>query len=64
MRNEKKLERWVTGCDRRVNAAANIEIADDGDLSRPACVDKIIEDSVDDRFVECAFFAIRPEIEL
>ena len=63
-RMTRALERWVTSCDSSVNAAANIEIADDDDLSWPACFDKIIEDSVDDVFVKCAFSAIRPQIEL
>lgn len=62
-RMTRTLKRWVTSRDSSVNAAANIEITDDNDLSRPACFDKIIEDSVDDVFVKRAFSAIRPQIE-
>jgi hypothetical protein len=47
-----------------VNSAANIEITDDRDLPWAACLDEIIQDSIDHVFVKCAFSAIRPEIEL
>ena len=50
--------------DRRMNAAADIEIADDGHLARLAGLNEIVENLVDHGFVESAFVAIGPQIEL
>jgi hypothetical protein len=50
--------------DRRMNAAADIEIADDDHLARLAGLNEIVENLVDHGFVESAFVAIGPQIEL
>jgi hypothetical protein len=50
--------------DRRMNATADIEIADDGHLARLAGLNEIVENLVDHGFVESAFVAIGPQIEL
>jgi hypothetical protein len=50
--------------DRRMNAAANIEIADHGHFARLARLNEIVENLVDHGFVESAFVAIGPQIEL
>ena len=50
--------------DRRMNAAADIEIADDDHLARLAGLNQIVENLVDHGFVESAFVAIGPQIEL
>src|SRR5580765_8622565 len=50
--------------DRRMNAAANIEIADHSHFARLARLNEIVENLVDHGFVESAFVAIGPQIEL
>src|SRR4030095_4095685 len=50
--------------DRRMTAAADIGIADDGHLARLAGLNEIVENLVDHGFVESAFVAIGPQIEL
>jgi hypothetical protein len=47
-----------------MNAAANIEIADHGHFMRLAGLNEIVENLVDHGFVESAFVAIGPQIEL
>jgi hypothetical protein len=55
--------RRVTCRDRRMNPAADIEISSHGHFSWPACLDQIIEDSIDDIFMKRAVLTKRPEIE-
>ena len=50
--------------DRRMNAAAHIEVADHGHFARLARLNEIVENLVDHGFVESAFVAIGPQIEL
>jgi len=47
-----------------MNAAAHVEVADNGHFSRAACSNEIVENLVDDRFVISAFIAIGPQIKL
>jgi hypothetical protein len=46
-----------------MNSAANVEIADHRHLTRTTCGNQIIENPVDDGFVESALIAKGPEIE-
>ena len=54
----------VLGDDRRVDAAAHLELALDARAPRRDCGHQVVEDPVGDRLVECALVAVRPEIEL
>jgi hypothetical protein len=64
LRDEGNSALRVARRDRRMNAAADIEIADDGHLARLAGLNEIVENLVDHGFVESAFVAIGPQIEL
>ena len=55
---------FIFGGYRSVNAAANIEVADDCDRLWAAGLYKIVQNPVDNRFVKHSFVAIRPEIKL
>jgi copper oxidase (laccase) domain-containing protein len=50
--------------DRRVDAAAHVEVADHRHPARPAGCDEIVENFIDHRLMKRAFVAIGPEIEL
>jgi hypothetical protein len=54
---------WMRSGYRRVNSAADIEITDHRHFTRATRGDQIVENLVDDGFVESALIAKRPEIE-
>ena len=62
--DRRNFARWMRSGDRRMNSAADIEIADHGHFTRAARGNQIVENLVDDRFVESALIAKRPKIEL
>lgn len=64
LREDRNSGLRVARRDRRMNAAANIEIADDGHFARLAGLNQIVENLVDHGFVESTFVAIGPQIEL
>ena len=61
--DRRNFARWMRSGDRRMNSAADIEIADHGHFTRAARGNQIVENLVDDRFVESALIAKRPKIE-
>ena len=48
----------------RLDPAADVEVAFDVEIARIERGDEVVGDAVRDRFVERAFIAVRPEIEL
>ena|SRR5512145_373155 len=50
--------------DRCVDAAAHVEVAENRHLPRPACPYEIVEDLIDDGFMESSLVAVGPEVEL
>jgi hypothetical protein len=54
----------IFGADYRVDAAANIEIANDGHPSGTARLHEIIQYFIDDRFVKSPLIAIGPKVKL
>jgi hypothetical protein len=54
----------IFGADYRVDAAANIEVANDGHRSGTARLHEIIQYFIDDRFVKSTLIAIGPKVKL
>ena len=54
----------MLGGYRGVNAAANVEITDDSHCFGAAGLHKIVQNPVDNRFVERSFIAIGPKVKL
>jgi hypothetical protein len=54
----------ILGGHRRVNAAADVEITDDGHRFGAAGLHEIVQNLVNDRFMERPFVTIRPKVKL
>ena len=61
--DRRNFARWMRSGDRRMNSATDIEIADHRHFTRATRGNQIVENLVDDRFVESALIAKRPKIE-
>jgi hypothetical protein len=55
---------FILGGYRRVNTPANVEITDDRHGLRAAGLHKVIQNSVDNRFVKRSFVAVGPQVKL